>query len=68
MSKTVMRLLDRNLGLMECRVCGHRHFAGLGDGSHYLRGAWQCQNGCQLKDNRSELPDSSRAVPLNPVS
>jgi hypothetical protein len=48
MSKNVMRVLDRALGLMECKVCGRRHFAGLGDSSHYVRGAWECQNGCEL--------------------
>jgi hypothetical protein len=67
MSKEVMRLLDRGLGLMECKVCGHRHFAGLGDGNYNVRGAWQCQNGCELKDSRAELPQSEPVVPLIPV-
>jgi hypothetical protein len=66
-SKNVMRLLDRSLGLMECKVCGRRHFAGLGDGSHNVRGAWQCQNGCELDYSRPEPPESERVVPLNPV-
>jgi len=52
MSKDVMRLLDRSLGLMECRVCGHRHFLALGD-DDYVRGAWECQNGCELKGRAS---------------
>jgi len=67
MSKTVMRLLDRSLGLMECQVCGHRHFAGLGDSTHYVRDAWQCQNGCELKGDRSELQKSKRVPTLDPI-
>jgi len=64
MSKEVMRLLDRSLGLMECKVCGRRHFAGLGDGSHNVRDAWRCQNGCEFKDDPSESPQNDRVVPL----
>jgi hypothetical protein len=46
----VMRLLDRHTGLMECRVCGKRHWANIRpqSGGHYYRGSWQCQNGCEL--------------------
>jgi hypothetical protein len=39
MSKNVMRLLDRCLGLMECKVCGRRHFAGLIEGNQFVRDA-----------------------------
>jgi hypothetical protein len=46
----VMRLIDPNTGLMECRVCGARHCANIRPMSngHYYRGSWQCQNGCKL--------------------
>ena len=53
MSK-VMKLIDPSSGLMECIVCGHRHFANLQSGSEradgvtrYRRGSWQCVNGCK---------------------
>jgi len=55
-SKNVMRVLDRRLGLMECRVCGRRHFAGLGDGATRVRGAWECQNGCSLGLDHTGVP------------
>ncbi len=47
----VMRLLNESTGLMECKVCGARHFANLrprSEGGGYYRGSWQCQNGCKL--------------------
>jgi hypothetical protein len=51
-----MRLLDRSLGLME------------GDGGNYVRRAWECQNGCELKRNRPEpQPKNDRAVRMNLV-
>lgn len=48
--KKVMRLVDENTGLMECRVCGHKHFANIKPYSNgkFYRGAWQCENGCNL--------------------
>jgi excisionase family DNA binding protein len=49
-SKKVMRMLDRSTGLMECRVCGARHFANCGEGGRLLRGSWQCQHGCTLDE------------------
>jgi len=62
MSKNVMRLLDRSLGLMECRICGYRHFAGLGGGGNHIRRVWECQNGCRLENNRSATrPKNERA-------
>ena len=48
-TQKVMKLLDPNTGLMECRVCGQRHYANLKGGGHYVRGSWQCSNGCKLK-------------------
>jgi hypothetical protein len=63
--KNVMQVLDRRLGLMECSICGRRHFAGPGDDRHYVRGAWRCQNGCQRK--LKPQPISARVVPLQPI-
>jgi hypothetical protein len=46
----VMKLLDKNTGLMECKVCGVRHTANIKPDSNgkYYRGSWQWQNGCKL--------------------
>jgi hypothetical protein len=49
MTKKAMKL-DRDTGLMECRICGHTHFPMLRKDEHYVRGAWQCPNGCKLED------------------
>ncbi len=48
MTKKVMKLIDPSTGLMECKVCGSRHFAMLSGGGKYVRGSWQCQYGCKL--------------------
>ena len=50
-AKRVMRLLDRDTGLMECRICGARHCASVKPMSNgrFYRGAWRCQNGCQAE-------------------
>jgi len=52
MTKKVMKLLDATTGLMECTVCGHRHYAKIrpNSGGNYYRGSWQCANGCKLED------------------
>jgi len=50
----VMRLLDANSGLMECRVCGAQHCANARSGGGYHYGAWQCQNGCRLDGSTKE--------------
>jgi hypothetical protein len=46
-----MKLIDRNSGLMECRVCSSRHQASLQSGyeradgvTRYYRGSFQCSN------------------------
>lgn len=59
MSKKVMKLIDPSTGLMECKVCGRRHFASLQskydrkDGvTRYYRGSWQCQNECTLNSTK----------------
>lgn len=54
MTQKVMTLLDERSGLMECTVCGSKHFASLQSGveradgvTRYYRGSWQCNNGCR---------------------
>lgn len=58
LSKRTMVLIDVETGLMECKVCGTRHFAlvppkggtediGL---KGYKRGSWQCENGCRIRN------------------
>lgn len=44
----VMKLIDAQNGLMECKVCGTQHVAKLGDNGHYFRGSWQCMHSCEL--------------------
>jgi hypothetical protein len=58
--KKVMRLLDLSTGLMECRVCGKRHWANIQSGAdraanvaRYYRGSWQCSNGCKLPETKA---------------
>ena len=48
--KKVMKLLNPNTGLMQCKVCGNRHLANvkLGSNGRYYRGSWQCENKCKL--------------------
>ena len=50
----VMRLRDPSTGLMECKVCGQRHWANLRHGGKYCRGSWQCINGCKLDELQEE--------------
>ena len=51
MTKKVMKLLEPRSGMMECKVCGNRHWANIrpDSGGHYYRGSWQCENGCKLE-------------------
>jgi len=51
MSTKVMKLVDRDRGIMECRVCGSRHTANIkpDSGGKYYRGSWQCSNGCKME-------------------
>ena len=51
--RKVMVSLDPSTGLMECKVCGARHFASLKGRGIYRRGSWQCQNGCQPETKES---------------
>lgn len=52
MSKKVMKLICRHTGLMQCRVCGHEHYANVRPCSNgnFYRGSWQCVNKCQLEE------------------
>jgi len=45
-----MKLLDVRSGLMECSICGNRHFANIkpGSGGRFYRGTWQCLKGCKI--------------------
>ena len=67
-----MKLIDASSGLMECCVCGSRHFASLQSGleradgvTRYFRGSWQCSDeNCPSNQKqwdeqkmRSEKPD-----------
>lgn len=49
MTMKVMKLLNPRTGLMECKVCGARHFGRIRpqSGGRYHRGNWQCQRGCK---------------------
>lgn len=50
----VMELIDPESGLMNCQICGARHYAQVKPDSKgkFYRGSWQCQNGC--KPNEKE--------------
>ena len=52
MSKKIMKLLDVNSGLMQCKICGAQHCANIKpqSGGKFYRGAWQCQHGCKFED------------------
>ena len=49
--KGPMKLIDASSGLMECRVCGFRHYPSIQSGSEradgitrYRKGSYQCSN------------------------
>ena len=54
MTKKVMKLLDSQTGLMECRICGARHSPLIkpDSGGKFYRGSWQCQHGCKFDDEK----------------
>ena len=60
MSRKVMKLIDPHTGLMECKVCGSVHIANLRSGGHYLRGSWQCRNGCKLPEQTHERESAAQ--------
>ena len=47
----VMRLIDKFSGLMQCKICGAKHWAMSkpDSGGKYYRGVWQCLNGCKME-------------------
>lgn len=51
MSTKIMRLIDKSLNLLECRVCGNVQGASIRPQSNgkFYRGSWQCRNGCKLE-------------------
>ncbi|MBI2580721.1 hypothetical protein HYV85_02835 [Candidatus Woesearchaeota archaeon] len=49
MTEKVMKLLNPETGLMECKVCGARHYAQLQEGGKYSRCSWQCQHRCKVE-------------------
>ncbi len=55
--KKVMKLLDATTSLMECRVCGFRHYPTIQPGGKYRRGSWQCANGCQPVPASQKAPE-----------
>lgn len=62
MTKKVMKLVNRATGEMECKVCGARHFANIQPNSNgnFYRGAWQCENGCKLAEEKSSASYSQK--------
>jgi hypothetical protein len=64
MRKKVMKLLNPDSGLMECRVCGSRHWANLQRGDFYHKDSWTCQYGCRL-ENSTNVDEFSSTGQLN---
>lgn len=56
-TQRVMRMIDKHIGLMECRVCGYRHSPMIRPGSNgqFQRGAWQCPNGCEVPNSGTKV-------------
>jgi hypothetical protein len=63
MIKKVMKLIDPSTGLMECRVCGGKHWANVREGGHYYRGNWQCQHGCKPPERSAIYTDARASAP-----
>jgi hypothetical protein len=56
--KGPMKLIDPNSGLMECLICGAKHYASLlPGGKRYARGSRQCPNGCKPKSQTGQPTD-----------
>ncbi len=56
-TKKIMKLIEPETGLMECKVCGARHDAQIRPASNgkYYRGVWQCQNGCKIDQQPKDI-------------
>ena len=54
MRQKIMKLINMSTGLMECKVCGRRHWANIkpDSGGDYYRGSWQCLNGCKIQPKK----------------
>lgn len=78
--KGPMKLIDENSGLMECRVCGSRHYPSIQSGTEradgvtrFRKGSYQCSNeSCPSNDKQwhEELqrfvkPDWRKLVPVS---
>lgn len=61
MSRKVMKLIDPSTGMMECKVCGNIHVANLRRGGYYVRGSWQCVNGCKLPEKTGKRESAGQA-------
>ena len=55
-TKRVMRIIDRDTCLMECIVCGERHWPTINEGGRFKRGSWHCPNGC-IFDREKQLKE-----------
>jgi hypothetical protein len=52
--RKVMKLLNASTGLMQCMICGNKHWANIkpdSNGNFYPK-AWQCANGCEIKSEK----------------
>ncbi len=49
----IMKLVNPRTGEMECKVCGAKHWASIKNG-RYVRGSWQCPQGCKLPEKRNK--------------
>jgi len=54
MHNKIMRLADKSMSLLECRVCGNVQAASIRPQSNgkFYRGFWQCRNGCKLDGSK----------------
>jgi len=66
--KGPMKLINASSGLMECRVCGCRHYASLQSGSEradgmtrYYKGSYQC-SGERCPSNRKQWDVSKQRL------
>lgn len=56
-NKKVMKIVDENSSLMECKICGSRHMGQIkpeSNGKLYYKN-WRCQNGCEFMSDGTVL-------------
>jgi len=70
--KGPMEVINASSGLMECRVCGSRHYASLQSGleradgvTRYFRGSYKCSNESCLSNDRQWHEGLQRFVKPN---